>query len=77
MESRSSYFLLYLKIHGQKTQSAKNIKTMIRRTEQMTAFVTFLAGMVTGGILLIIFSMMVTSEREDHRWEKEDWEEEE
>lgn len=43
----------------------------------MTAFVTFLAGMVTGGILLIIFSVMVTSEREDHRWEKEDWEEEE
>lgn len=40
----------------------------------MTAF---LAGMVTGGILLIIFSMMVTPGREDHRWEKEDWEEEE
>lgn len=74
MESRSSYFLLYLKIHGQKTQSAKNIKIMIRRAEQMTAF---LAGMVTGGILLIIFSLIVASGREDHRWGKEDWEEEE
>ena len=43
----------------------------------MTAFLTFLAGMVTGGILLIIFSLIVASGREDHRWGKEDWEEEE
>ena len=43
----------------------------------MTAFLTFLAGVVTGGILLIIFSLIVASGREDHRWEKEDREEEE